>query len=102
MPVLVRNLAISGKRRFHGRTVVVEPERLYLSKILEGLNISRDNLIEMSILIGTDFNDGIKGIGPKTALKIVRNDAFQETLDKKAPDFDPPRPVIEFFRSPPR
>ncbi|GAB7016717.1 flap endonuclease-1 [Methanogenium cariaci] len=100
VPVLVRNLAISGKRRFHGRTVVVEPERLYLSKILEGLNISRDNLIEMSILIGTDFNDGIKGIGPKTALKIVRNDAFQETLDKKAPDFDP-RPVIEFFRSPP-
>jgi len=99
-PVLVRNLAVSGKRRFRGRTIVVEPEKLYLSQILEGLNISRDNLIEMSILIGTDFNDGIKGIGPKTALKIVRNNAFQNTLEEKAPDFDP-MPVIEFFRSPP-
>jgi len=100
VPVLVRNLAVSGKRRFRGRTIVVEPEKLYLSKILEGLNISRDNLIEMSILIGTDFNAGIKGIGPKTALKIVRNNAFMETIEEKAPDFDP-MPVIEFFRSPP-
>ena len=100
VPVLVRNLAVSGKRRVRGRTIVVEPEILYLSKILEGLNISRDNLIEMSILIGTDFNEGIKGIGPKTALKIVRSNAFLQTLSEKAPDFDP-MPVIEFFRSPP-
>lgn len=100
VPVLVRNLAVSGKRKFRGRTVVVEPEKLYLSKILEGLKISRENLIEMSILIGTDFNEGIKGVGPKTALKIVQNDAFRKTLDEKAPDFDP-RPVIEFFCSPP-
>ncbi|WFN35434.1 flap endonuclease-1 [Methanogenium sp. S4BF] len=100
VPVLVRNLAVSGKRKFRGRTVVVEPEKLYLSKILEGLKISRENLIEMSILIGTDFNEGIKGIGPKTALKIVQNDAFRKTLEEKAPDFDP-RPVMEFFRSPP-
>ncbi|WAI01312.1 flap endonuclease-1 [Methanogenium organophilum] len=100
VPVLVRNLAVSGKRRIRGRTITVEPEKLYLSKILEGLGISRENLIEMSILIGTDFNAGIKGIGPKTALKIVRNNAFQETLDEKAPDFDP-EPVIDFFRSPP-
>lgn len=100
VPVLVRNLAISGKRRVRGRTITVEPERLYLSKILEGLGISRENLIEMSILIGTDFNAGIRGIGPKTALKIVRNGTFLETLEEKAPDFDP-EPVMDFFRTPP-
>ncbi len=100
VPVLVRNLAVSGKRKFRGRTLVVEPEKLYLSKILEGLGITRKNLIEMSILIGTDFNEGIKGIGPKTALKIVQNDSFQKTLEEKAPDFDP-QPVIDFFHSPP-
>ena len=100
VPVLVRNLTVSGKRRLRGRTITVEPEKLCLSEILEGLNISRENLIEMSILIGTDFNAGIKGIGPKTALKIVRKDAFWETLGEKAPDFDP-KPVMDFFRSPP-
>lgn len=100
VPVLVRNLAVSGKRRVRGRTITVEPEKLYLAKVLEGLKITRENLIEMSILIGTDFNDGIRGIGPKTALKIVRNDAFCETLAERAPDFDP-EPVLDFFRSPP-
>jgi len=100
VPVLVRNLAVSGKRKFRGRTLVVEPEKLYLAKILDGLKITRENLIEMGILIGTDFNEGIKGIGPKTALKIVQKDAFQKTIHEKAPDFDP-EPVIEFFCSPP-
>lgn len=100
VPVLVRNLTVSGKRRVRGRTITVEPEKLRLSEVLEGLGITRENLIEMSILIGTDFNAGIKGIGPKTALKIVRNDAFHATLEEKAPDFDP-EPVMEFFRSPP-
>lgn len=100
VPVLVRNLAVSGKRRVRGRTITVEPEKLYLAKILEGLHISRENLIEMSILIGTDFNPGIKGIGPKTALKIVRNDTFWKTLEEKDPYFDP-EPVMDFFLSPP-
>ena len=100
VPVLVRNLAVSGKRRVRGRTISVEPEKLYLGKILEGLHISRENLIEMSILIGTDFNPGIKGIGPKTALKIVRNDTFRKTLEEKDPYFDP-EPVMDFFLSPP-
>lgn len=100
VPVLVRNLAVSGKRRVRGRTITVVPEKLYLAQVLEGLQITRENLIEMSILIGTDFNEGIRGIGPKTALKIVHNDAFQTTLAERAPDFDP-EPVMDFFRSPP-
>ena len=50
--------------------------------------------------MGTDFNPGIKGVGAKTALKIVRDGLFEKTLDEKASDFDP-GPVIDFFRNPP-
>ena len=39
-------------------------------------------MIDAAILIGTDFNSGIKGVGPKTALKVVRENRFEEYLDK--------------------
>jgi flap endonuclease-1 len=36
------------------------------------LRITREQLIDLGILVGTDFNDGVKGIGPKKALKLVQ------------------------------
>ena len=99
-PLLVRNLTVSGKRKIRGRSVTVRPERIVLSDLLTGLSISREDLIMMGILIGTDFNPGIRGIGPKTALKIVRQGRFDETLSEKSPDFDP-EPIMEFFLHPP-
>jgi len=55
-PVLVRNLTISGKRRLHGRQITVQPERIVLSDVLSTLDITREQLIEIAILTGTDFN----------------------------------------------
>jgi flap endonuclease-1 len=41
--------------------------------MLKNLDITHDQLIAICMLIGTDYNkDGIKGIGPKNALKIVK------------------------------
>ncbi len=99
-PVLVRNLTVSGRRRMRGRTITVNPERIVLSCILDRLGITREQLIEIGILVGTDFNPGIRGIGSKTALKIIRNDTFGSTIAEKQPDFDP-GPIQEFFRNPP-
>ena len=39
--------------------------------LLEHYKITQEQLIDLAILVGTDFNDGIKGIGPKKALKLV-------------------------------
>ncbi|NLZ30803.1 MAG: flap endonuclease-1 [Methanomicrobiales archaeon] len=99
-PVLVRNLTVSGRRRMRGRTITVNPERIVLSCILDRLGITREHLIEIGILVGTDFNPGIRGIGSKTALKIIRSDTFGSTIAEKQPDFDP-GPIQEFFRNPP-
>ncbi|NLA38352.1 MAG: flap endonuclease-1 [Methanomicrobiales archaeon] len=99
-PVLVRNLTVSGRRRARGRTITVNPERIVLSSLLDCLGITREQLVEIGILVGTDFNPGIRGVGGKTALKVVRSGEFESLIAKKLPDFDP-GPIQEFFLSPP-
>ncbi|NLV26089.1 MAG: flap endonuclease-1 [Methanomicrobiales archaeon] len=99
-PILVRNLTISGKRRIHGRQVTIQPERIVLSEILEKLVISREQLVDIAILTGTDFNPGIKGIGSKTGLKKVKSGDFETIIREKSPGFDP-CPIRDFFHNPP-
>jgi len=99
-PALVRNLTVSGKRKIRGRTVTVSPERLILSDVLGGLHLTREQLIEVSILTGTDFNPGVDGVGAKTGLKIVQKGEFAQKLREKQPDFDP-APVMDLFLHPP-
>jgi flap endonuclease-1 len=100
-PMLVRNLTVSGKRRLHGRVVNVQPEIVYLDEVLSGLDMSREQLIDLAILVGTDFNEGVPGIGAKTALKKIQNDDFTKVLKEKQPEFDPD-PVRELFLHPPK
>jgi flap endonuclease-1 len=73
-PRLVRNLSITGKRKLPRRDeyIIVRPEVIELEEALKAWGITREQLIMAGILIGTDFNDGVKGIGAKTALKLVR------------------------------
>lgn len=83
-PLVVRNLTISQRRKVAGTrtTKIVKPEIVNLNKTLIDNEITRDQLIDAAILIGTDFNSGIKGVGPKTALKVVRENRFEEYIDK--------------------
>jgi flap endonuclease-1 len=99
-PVLVRNLTVSGKRKVHGRTISINPERIILSEVLSGLSISREDLIRISILVGTDFNPGAKGIGAKTALKLIKNNEFESVAREKIPDTDIGE-LMAFFLNPP-
>lgn len=98
-PTLVRNAAISGKRKIRGRSVTVIPERIVLSDLLKGLNLTREQLIEIGILTGTDFNEGVPGIGPKKGLKVVLAGEFDKVIAEKQPEFDP-APVKEIFLKP--
>ncbi|MDI6718498.1 MAG: flap endonuclease-1 [Methanomicrobiales archaeon] len=99
-PVLVRNLTISGRRKVRGRSVVVSPERIVLADVLKGLSITREQLIDIGILVGTDFNPGVRGIGPKTALKLVLKGEADAALKEHLPDLDP-GPIRAFFIHPP-
>ncbi|ALM75226.1 flap endonuclease-1 [Thermococcus barophilus] len=102
-PRLVRNLTITGRRKLPGKDVYVEvkPELIVLEEVLKELKIDREKLIELAILVGTDYNPGgIKGVGPKKALEIVRYSKDPLKKYQKMSDVDL-YAIKEFFLNPP-
>src|SRR5919206_1129539 len=82
---LIRNLTISGKRKVPNRKmyVEIEPEIIEHQQVLDQTKLTHEQLIDVGILIGTDFNlEGFPGIGPKTALKLIREYGKLEDIDK--------------------
>ena len=104
-PRVVRNLSISGRKKLPGKEVYVEvrPQLIELKNVLQELNLTREQLIMAGILIGTDYNEGIKGVGPKTALKLVKEHKTLENLltaVEFSGEIDIER-VYNFFLNPP-
>ncbi len=72
-PKLIQNLTLARKRKTYSGWVEINPELIDLERVLDVLEINRDQLICLGILVGTDYNPkGIPGIGQKKALDIVR------------------------------
>ena len=87
--LLVRNLAFSGRRKVPRRDLYIEvfPEVLSLNDTLQALGITREQLVDMGILMGTDFNPGVRGIGPKKALKYIKElGTLERVMEEKAKD----------------
>ncbi len=103
-PLLVRNLAITGKRKLPDKQIYVEvmPEEIELQKVLEKNGITREQLVDIAILIGTDFNEGIKGIGPKKALQLIKEYKSIERLIefKKIPEIENYEEIRKIFLEP--
>lgn len=101
-PKVIRNLKMSD----------VNPHLFELEKVLDHLKISYSQLIDVALLLGTDFNQtedtkGIKGIGPKTALRLIKKFGDIETLLSKKeeyqwhPSYPPIHKIKEYFQFPP-
>ncbi|RJS89029.1 flap endonuclease-1 [Candidatus Bathyarchaeota archaeon] len=73
-PRLVRYVTISGTEFLPSKGVArrLEPEVIELDSLLRHHGITRRQLVDLAILIGTDFNEGVRGVGPKTALSLVK------------------------------
>lgn len=73
-PILVRNLTSSEKRKLPNKQayITVHPDCIHLESGLQKLGISREQLVDIAILLGTDFNEGVKGYGPKKSLELLR------------------------------
>jgi flap endonuclease-1 len=69
---LIRNFAVSRSKKKGNTTVKLDIEYIKLEKLLNFLEITQEQLIEMGILIGTDFHPGIKGVGQHTALDLIK------------------------------
>ena len=105
-PTLLRNVTISGRRKLPRKPVYVEvvPEIIELDQLLKELNVTREQLVDIGILVGTDFNpEGVKGIGPKTALKLIKQHGSIEKLlpTLKEAEFPAePQRIREIFLNP--
>jgi len=106
-PVLVRNLTSSGRRKLPGKEAYtkVYPKQIRLKQNLKTLGIKHKQLVDMAILIGTDFNDGIKGIGPKKSLDLIKKNGNVEnalaTLGAiGAPTFETINEIRKIFLDP--
>ena len=86
-PVMIRNLTSHGTKKF-GR--MISAERIVLTELLEEHEITQAQLVDLGIMVGTDFHPGIRGIGPKTGLKLIKEygtiEAVCEAKEKELPE----------------
>jgi flap endonuclease-1 len=95
-PRLVRGLAARGHGGQNPGAQLIDRNDL-----LASLGIDGEELILLGIVVGTDFNDGAQGYGPKKALKLVQQHlGFDATVEKAGLDPEESREVAEIFRHP--
>ncbi len=87
-PRLVRNLSTTGRRKVPRKNeyIQVEPELLELEPLLKAHSLTRSQLIWLGMLVGTDFNKGVLGIGPVKALKLVAGADSFKTIIARLPE----------------
>ncbi len=103
-PVVVRNLTITGKRKLPGKNIYVDvkPEIIDLDESLGELGIERSQLIDVALCVGTDYNPGLEGIGPKKALKLITTHGNINTaLNESGMTIENVEEIKEFFLHPP-
>jgi len=106
-PNLLKNIGVTGKKKVPFKKIYIDvyPYMIESQQVFSKLEINREKLIWMSMLIGTDFNNKVEGVGPKTALKLVQeNNSFENILKQlkeknKEIDFDY-QEVMNIFMKP--
>lgn len=107
-PRLIQNLTLARKRKTVSGWVYISPELIELENVLNSLQINLEQLICIGILSGTDYNPGgIRGIGQKRALEIVKKykepylifKSVESLLEKQENQFDW-KEIFEMFKKP--
>lgn len=99
-----RNFTMYGRRKVPGRNLYVNvtPEYIDLNEVLTVNHITYEQLIDLGILVGTDFNKGLDRVGAKTALNLIRKfGTIYAVLREKAQEIEKLDEIREFFMSPP-
>lgn len=95
-PRLVRGLAARSRGGVAPAAQIIDRELL-----LSTLGVSAEELLLVGVLVGTDFNDGAKGFGPKRALKLAQQHlGWEESLKRAGLVPAEVEPVRELFLHP--
>jgi flap endonuclease-1 len=84
-PNVLQNLSKSLRRKIQGKWIYQEiiPYKIDLQKNLENLGITIFQLVDIGLLVGTDYFSGVHGIGPKKALSLIRKHRTIEQVIQK-------------------
>jgi flap endonuclease-1 len=87
-PRQLRFLGVGGKQFLPSKGVFrpLIPEVIDLEEQLSSWQITREGLVDLALLVGTDFNEGVHGIGPKKALTLVRRHGSIESMPPEIRD----------------
>ncbi|XP_071447721.1 flap endonuclease 1 [Hetaerina americana] len=84
--VLVRHLTFSEARK-------MPVQEFHLNRVLQGLELEQNEFIDLCILLGCDYCDSIRGIGPKRAIELIRTHrSLENVLEKLDKSKYPPPP----------
>lgn len=90
-PVTIRQLTSSG-----------DPERMLLDATLTELGLTWEQLVDVGLLCGTDFNAGIDGVGPKTAVaEVKKHGDIYGVLEERGENIESIDELRSLFRNPP-
>jgi flap endonuclease-1 len=101
---VIRNLTVSGKRKVPKKNLYVDvkPEVVDLGETLAELDITREQLIDIALCVGTDYNPGLANIGPKKALKLVKeHGSIEKILVSTGNEIPGMASIKDFFMNPP-
>lgn len=77
--ILLRHLTFSEARK-------MPVQEIHLDKVLEGLNLTHSEFVDLCILLGCDYTDSIRGVGPKRSIELIKQhksiESILKTLDK--------------------
>ncbi|KAJ3277101.1 Elongation of fatty acids protein 2 [Terramyces sp. JEL0728] len=99
-PVLLRHLTFSEAKK-------MPISEIHFQKILEGLEFTHEEFIDLCILLGCDYCDSIRGIGPHRAVQLMKEhrsiEKILKTLDPKKypiPESWPYQEARKLFKEP--
>jgi flap endonuclease-1 len=90
-PKTMQNLSKSPRRKVQGRWTYqkITPVQIDLKETLKSLKIDRFQLVDMAILIGNDYFQGIKNIGPKHAHKfLLKHKRVEKVIHEEKNTYD--------------
>lgn len=73
--VLLRHMTFSEARK-------MPIQEFHLDKVLQGMDLTQKEFIDLCILLGCDYTDSIRGIGPKRAIDLIKQHKSIEEILK--------------------
>lgn len=103
-PYLLRHLTFSEARK-------MPIDQINYAEAMEGLDMDKDTFIDLCILLGCDYCETIKGVGPVTAFKLMKEHKSLDNIVEfiknnpektkyKVPENWPYQEARELFRNP--